>query len=128
MYPYPTEWVGDFLMIGNKQAQASVWFLLPAAALLVGLLPLPYGYYTFLRIAVCLSAVIAAYLAFKVRSQIDAYAAISLAVAIAFNPIVPIYLNKGLWSIIDVVAAIWFALLIFRGSRRQLLSSMDSDK
>ena len=29
-----------------------LWFLIPASLLLLALLPLPYGYYQFLRIAV----------------------------------------------------------------------------
>ena len=115
-------------MIGVKQAELSVWLLLPAALLLVGLLPLPYGYYTFLRIVVCLCAAVAAYLAFKAHNRMDVFVAISVAVAIVFNPIIPVYLNKGLWGVIDVVAAIWFALLAFLGSRRRLPSSMDRQK
>lgn len=114
--------------MNTDQAKSYRWFLLPAALLLVGLLPLPYGYYTFLRIIVCLSAAIAAYLAFKACNRMDAFVATSVAVAIVFNPVIPVYLNKGLWSVIDVVAAIWFASLAVIGRRRQLPTSVESNK
>jgi hypothetical protein len=120
MLPMRGNLAGVFRMVGVKQVQASAWFLLPAALLFVGLLPLPYGYYTFLRIIVCLSAAVAAYLASKARARMDPFVAISIALAIVFNPIIPFYLNKGLWSVIDVVAAIWFVLLAYLGRRPHL--------
>lgn len=43
---------------------AALWFV-PAAMLLLALLQLPYGHYTLLRLVVCISAVMIAYLSGK---------------------------------------------------------------
>ena len=98
------------LNIGGP-ASVRLWFLLPAALLLVALLPLPYGYYNFLRWVVMLAGGIAAYAFYRSRNRVDVFVVVSALVAVAFNPIVPVILNKGLWSVIDVAVAAWFAFI-----------------
>ena len=77
---------------------AALWFL-PAAMLVVALLQLPYGYYTLLRLVVCVSALIIAYQSWS------KYAAWSIAfgiVALLFNPLIIVALDRETWAPIDV--------------------------
>lgn len=72
--------------------------------LLLALLPMPYGYYTFVRIFICLYS---AFLAYKTwQEQIQLWMWIFIIIAILFNPLIPIYLNRELWAIIDITAAV----------------------
>jgi hypothetical protein len=75
-----------------------------AVLLLVALLPLPYGYYTFLRIVVCGTAGYGAYL-FAEDGRMQWTIALGL-LAVLFNPIIPIYLDRTTWAILDLAAAV----------------------
>lgn len=79
----------------------------PAVMCLLALLPLPYGYYTLLRIVVCGAGAFGAYKAFeKPETQVWAFALGGL--AILFNPIIPIHLTREIWAPIDIAAAAVF--------------------
>jgi len=82
------------------------WFLVPAALLFVALLPLPYGYYQFLRIAITVASGFVAYSAFSNSNQ--GWAIGFGAICILFNPFIPIHLSKSMWAPIDVVVALVF--------------------
>lgn len=86
--------------------------------LLLGLLPLPYGYYTLLRVLVTAAAALAAYLAYRATNRADAFVIVSVIVAVAFNPFIPVHLDKGIWSVIDLTSAGWFILIAIRGHRQ----------
>lgn len=81
--------------------------IIAANLLIIGCFRLPIGYYTFLRIAVCLVAVI---LLFYPKSESITYRHIvNGLVAILFNPVIPIYLHsKTAWVVIDAAVAVWF--------------------
>jgi hypothetical protein len=80
-----------------------VW-LLPAGMLLLAVLPLPYGYYTLLRLVVCLASLIHAAFGWQYLKPV---AFISGFLAILFNPLIPIHLDKEVWLVIDIAAAIY---------------------
>ncbi len=71
------------------------------SVLLLALAPLPIGYYTFLRIVVCGGSV---YLFFT--STRGKWKWMWGTLAIVFNPLIPLYLGRNLWQIVDVVAAL----------------------
>ena len=71
----------------------------------IGAAPLPYGYYTLLRLVVTIVFVWAAYVAYQGKHSILPYAYGLL--ALLFNPIVPIYLDKTLWAVMDILAGIF---------------------
>jgi hypothetical protein len=75
---------------------------------MIAVLPLPYGFYMLLRLAVCGCTAYLAYYSYKVGLQGWAWALAIMAVL--FNPLVPVYLFKGPWIIIDLGSA---ALLYF---------------
>lgn len=85
-----------------------IWiFLIPIALLLIGLADLPTGYYTLVRIVVCLVSALSCYLSYKSDEKIGIATVTFAVLAILFNPIIPIYLqDKGMWTVIDIVAAV----------------------
>jgi hypothetical protein len=66
----------------------------------------PYGYYQFMRWAVCAAAVFVAYkgVTFKQVWAVCVFGA----VAVLFNPLVPIHLKRATWPTFDVLAAAVF--------------------
>lgn len=70
-----------------------------ATLCLIAILPLPYAYYELLRPAISLGII---YLLIKNWDGLDAdNKAISIIIAIAFNPIFPIHLAKAVWVFVD---------------------------
>lgn len=73
---------------------------------------LPYVYFTLLRFIVCAVGV---YLAYNIHEDnkgslwVWAFAGI----AVLFNPIIPIYLQRGQWMVIDLIIGIFFVLSMF---------------
>jgi Family of unknown function (DUF6804) len=99
-----------------------IW-LIPVALLLLATARMPYGYYTLLRIVVCLFAVCVAI------TEWDAGAlgrGVSIAfgvVALLFNPLVPIFLKRATWHYIDIgIAVLIAAHLVFRRLRIATIS------
>ena len=77
--------------------------------LLLGVLPLPYGFFTILRIIVTASSI---YLIVNLHTQIPNKISITLIfVSILFNPIIPIYFDKTIWIFIDIIMGIFFLAL-----------------
>lgn len=76
--------------------------LITAALLFIAVFNLPYGYYEFLRIVVCLSAGFFAYHIYTTKKSSVAF--IFIGIAILFNPIAPIYLSKDTWITIDFIS------------------------
>lgn len=74
-----------------------------AALLLLALGDWPYGFYTFLRIAVCITAVFGAAEAFS--TDLAGWGVTLAAIAILFNPVIPVYLSQPTWAPIDVFCA-----------------------
>lgn len=92
-----------------------IWiFLIPIALLLVGLADLPTGYYTLVRIVVCLVSALSCYLSYKSDEKIGIATVTFAVLAILFNPIIPIYLqDKGIWTVIDLVTAALLGIRYF---------------
>ena len=75
---------------------------------------MPYGYYTFLRIIICISAIInVVYLLGKNKII---FMVIFGLIAILFNPIIKVTFEKETWVIIDMIVALIYlinAILLF---------------
>jgi len=84
--------------------------LIAAGILVLAIADLPYGYYTLLRIVICILAGFTAYIAFE--SDNKPWAWIFGAIAILFNPIIPIYFDKEIWGFLDAIVAIIFVVSI----------------
>jgi len=98
-----------------KEIKFTRWpAILASIFLLLSFLNWPYAYYQFLRIAITGVAIYYAYYLYANKRQNFWFWAF-VAVAILFNPIVPIYLKgKSTWIITDVFVAIFFIISIIR--------------
>ena len=71
---------------------------------------LPYDYYTLLRFIVTGVSAYGIYFAYQHKKQIWLW--VFIIIAVLFNPISPIYLDKAIWVFIDyIVAAVFFVSL-----------------
>lgn len=75
------------------------------AMLWIGAAPLPYGYYTLLRLVATIVFAWAAYVVYQRKHNILPY--IFGLLALLFNPIIAVHLTKTIWAIIDIAAGIF---------------------
>ncbi len=88
------------------------WFKILAVGILIGALwAHPYSYYQILRWVVTIVSAYSAYLAFN--SKVTSWGWVFVVVAILFNPIAPVYLQKETWQILDLIGAIIFSVSLF---------------
>jgi hypothetical protein len=85
-----------------------------ALLLVFALADWPYGYYTFLRWAVFLVAGLHLFSA-EVRPSQTGVILGFVVLGILFNPIAPVYLTREIWSVVNIVGAV-FILLSFRNA------------
>ncbi len=90
-----------------SKAPAIISIILLLLAIVDGL---PYGYFVFLRLIVCASA---AYLAVQAHEiEKVAWSWIMGAVAVLFNPVLPLHMDRSVWQLLDLIAAMIFATSI----------------
>jgi len=80
--------------------------------LLLAILPFPYGYYTLLKLVVCLTALFLTWFSYK--AQKTAWVWIMGFIALIFNPFVPLHLGRALWVAVDLLIAVVFAIFLFK--------------
>lgn len=85
-----------------------------AAMIALGVLPMPYGYYTYIRIVGFLVFSLCALESFYRREQLQPWA--YGAAAILFNPFMKIHLPRDVWAILDLGAG---ALLLIAAQRNR---------
>ena len=97
----------------NKiQKQIVVPSLLTAILLVIAIFPIKeYDYYILLRWIVCFTAIFIAFFAHKEKKEYWMW--FMGVTAVIFNPLKPIHLYKGMWQVIDFVAAVIFGMTIF---------------
>lgn len=82
---------------------------IPMLALIWGMKPgNPYGYFVFLRIVVCFCAFI--FTAIFAGQKRETLVVIFAGIAILFNPLLPIYLTREKWLVIDAATIVIFAV------------------
>ena len=89
-----------------------VAWLVVAAALLIAMMHLPYGYYTFTRILTCGFYTWIAVLSFREAAG-KTWAIVFIVIAIAFNPFIPLRLSRFAWPYLDLGAAIALGAHLF---------------
>jgi hypothetical protein len=99
----------------------AIW-LAPAALLVIAVIPLPYGYYTFLRITVCGVSAFLAYREVVAASGISIWAIFLGGIALLFNPLIPVHLTRYIWFFIDLACAV-FLVGHFLARRKDLDAS-----
>lgn len=90
--------------------------LILAALLLLCLAPMPYGYFTFVRIAATIVFLLKAieYYGQKKESLVITFAAL----AVLFQPFFKIALGRAMWNVIDVIVAIGLVVLYIWDNRK----------
>lgn len=84
--------------------------LIAAMMLLGAMAPLPYGYYQALRWVIC---GIGVYLAVNSYSWEKTWATWAFgAIAVLFNPLIPIHLTREVWLPIDGICSLFFGFSI----------------
>ena len=96
-----------------KTSKKNILTIIASGFLFVALFDgLSYGYFTFLRFVVC---AVGFYLAYKIyEDNKESLWVWSFAgIAVLFNPIFIIHLERGTWVIIDLIIGIFFVLSMF---------------
>lgn len=86
-----------------------------AIALVVCLLPMPYGYYGLVRFA---AMAIFAFFAFSYYEKKDVQLAFAFgALALLFQPFFKVVLGRGVWNLVDIAVAL-FLLFLWNKERK----------
>lgn len=80
------------------------WLLIPAAMLIIATLPMPYGYYTLLRLVVTAFSGAIAYLIFR-NDGVNWQVIILALIALLFNPVFVVGLTRAIWLPINLTCA-----------------------
>lgn len=92
------------------------WLLLATAAFaFIAIADIPYGYYRLLRWVVCAVAIASAIQLHGGKRQ--GWAWVLGAVALLFNPLVPVHFEKATWRIFDGVAGVAFLGVFYLGRK-----------
>jgi uncharacterized protein DUF6804 len=90
--------------------------VLATSMVVLGLVDMPYGFYTLLRVILCLTAAVG-FAAARRRDDLPwtwAYGAL----AVLYNPVLPVHLGaKGLWILVNAgtLVVYWVGAMRFRG-------------
>ena len=78
----------------------------------------PYGYYILLRWVVTASAIFLVWVSYNLKKTFWLF--LMGIIALLFNPIAPIHLDKETWVIIDLIVAVIFLTSIFKIKSKKL--------
>lgn len=93
----------------------SIACLLAAAMSLLALAKLPYGYYTLLRLVVC-AVGISACIRFATSRQ-SGHAAAAGFMSLVYNPLIPVYLDRETWAVVNIATVLSCCYFSWRLSR-----------
>ena len=96
--------------IKNKNIACTIAILLLLLAIPSGIFP--YGYYIFLRWVITGIALFVAWTSYNLKKNFWIW--LMIGIAILFNPIAPIYLNKSIWQVINFIIAVLFFVTIIQ--------------
>ena len=92
-------------------------WLLPIALVLAALAPLPYGYYVFLRIVLCGACALLAFSDYRRKQSNNLWLVGLLLLAVIYNPLIPVHLEREVWAPINVATAGFLFLHMLRRPR-----------
>lgn len=97
------------IKINESQKRPIKLLILPFVLILIFLLSIfdmPYGFYTFARIAIFALSLVFLYILYNHNEDFSLKFIPIIVIAILWNPIFPIYLDKETWVVLDIVAII----------------------
>ena len=92
----------------NKVTDALL-HMIPAGMLLFAIGRWPYSYYMLLRVVVLAAALLLAGLIYQKAKTFTLWVWLFVIVAIVFNPVVPLHLTRGIWSLLNLGSVVIFA-------------------
>lgn len=96
--------------IQNKNIASGIAILMLLLAIPSGVWP--YGYYILLRWVIAGIALFVLWVAYELK--MTGWSWLMGGIAILFNPVIPIHLDKATWVVIDIIVAILFLASIFK--------------
>lgn len=102
--------------MNKKENETPKLFILPliiSAILFISIAELPYGFYTVMRIVVPLLSAIYLFFAYMLNDEFSLMLIPNILIVILWNPILPIYLDKETWVVIDAIAGISQIVMAF---------------
>lgn len=105
----------------NRKILKNWYFFIPTILLIIAAGDLDYGYYQILRIIITIFAIVFA-LVFKGLENIKSMI-VMIIIAILFNPILPIYLDKNVWVFLDSFSSIIFLISAISIIRNQSVNN-----
>ena len=79
--------------------------------LLIACAKMPYGYYTFLRIAICAYAILAAIQHYR-KNTLNLRPLLAASIAILYNPAFPVGLYRDGWILANILSALLIYLFL----------------
>lgn len=93
-------------------------YLVLSVALILCLLPMPYGYYVFVRY---ISMIAFGAIAYKLYNEQKKQLAFSfLVLAVLFQPFFKFALGRVMWNIVDVVVALFLVFLLWKDFKKTI--------
>ena len=87
------------------------------AMLCLALLPLPYGYYTLLRLVTCVGFAWSAVVSYQ--QAMIGWAVAAGVLALLYNPMIPVHLGRDLWIVVNLLSAGAMAGLLWALAQRE---------
>lgn len=79
-------------------------------ALLICLLPMPYGYYTIVRLSVMIIFGIMALSKYEESKR--GLAVLNGAIALLFQPFIPLTMDRAMWAVVDIAVALYLIIIL----------------
>lgn len=86
--------------------------LILSTIFLLCLAPMPYGFYSLIRFVAMIAFAVFTYSYYEKKD--NKLAIVFLSLAVLFQPLLPIYLGRVLWNIVDVIVAVFLIILFFK--------------
>jgi Na+/serine symporter len=103
----------EYFLKMSSNKRKNIVLTISALFLLVAFISVwPYGFYTLMRFLVCSGTGFTAWMAY--REGKEAWAWIMGFIAILFNPLIPIYLSRSTWQVIDLTVSIFLFVSLFK--------------
>lgn len=105
----------------HKLKQLSLANKILIALFLIGLLPVPYGFYMIIKIGVCVVLYMYYQLIHNIPKRSDILNISFVVLAVLYNPFMPISLgSKAAWLFVNIATLLFFTLILEQLKTKQI--------
>lgn len=97
----------------NEMPRLFILPLIIAVILFISIAELPYGFYAIMRIIVPLMSAIYLFFSYMLKDKLDLMLIPNILIVILWNPILPVYMDKETWVVLDAIAGISQVIIAF---------------